>query len=506
MNTALRDQLLHLLDGHAVGRLVVESSGVEISLYLMAGQVLAAQSESDDHHLLRRLVASGYLSPGQVKHLTKLANGASIRETLWDVLDIRVCEQLAFDRLRENIAAFLVGQGDATFEPMSALFVGHLHLLHDTRAMVGDLEVLISRAMALRTATGMSTLVSPGPKPKRKDYHKIWKLLGPDTTVGQVIQASPLEELGTLDALVELMDGGHLVAKAVAPAEDVDPEELQQEIEAAPATRAGIPEAVTEGHAIAEPEAVEDEAKTLEDTVENTVDEPAEEDETDAAVEPAAAQDANRADPPFEDHDEPLSEQAELNLQGFSKGPDHEVYDQELAMFADHDSKRGGGQEGQFSKSVKELTAERIDLTFPEAEPAQSGVKMNFGGPQLSNEDALKKIEVANQVLRGLTAAYDSQEGAGAGVAQVQLLLDSAPSEFASLFVAVSAADTGDGPPAGLMKNLRKRPATEHRRFLNRALADLIERAMNLGAENLSDDEVDAFLEGCVGYQSRLGL
>ena len=460
MNTALRDQLLHLLDEGALGRLSVESDGVEISLYLMNGQVLAAQCDRDDQHLLRRLVASGYLSTGQVKHLKKLANGASISETLWDVLDIRMCETLAFDRLRENLAAFLVGQGDATFVPMEALFVGHLHLLHDTRALVGDLEVQIAKASALRTATGMATLVSPGPKPKKKEFHKIWKLLGPDTTIGQVVQASPLEELGTLDAIVELMDGGHLIAQAVTTSEDFDEAELMAELEG----KTGVLPDMSE-------------APSMEETLEKSVDEP----------EPADA----------------------LALEGFNQGPDQDVYEEELAMFADHDEYRGGGQDGHFSKSVKELTAERIDLTLPEPEPdppEQGGVKMNFGGPQLSKEDAMKKIEVANVVLRGLATAFDAKDGKGAGVAQVQLLVDGAPSEFASLFVSVAADDDGNAPAAGLMKNLRKRPATEHRRFLNRALADLIERAMNLGAENLDDEQVDAFLEGCVGYQSRLGL
>ncbi|HJN76433.1 MAG TPA: hypothetical protein QGF58_21070 [Myxococcota bacterium] len=465
MNTKLRDQLLHLLDDGAIGRLSVDSTGLAVNLYLMNGQVLAARSERDDQHLLRRLVASGYLSPDQVRHLRKLANGAPIGETLWDVLDIRMCEQLAFDRLRENIAAYLVGDGDATFVPMDALFVGHLHLLHDTRAIVGDLEVLIARASALRTETGMATLVSPGPKPKKRAHHKIWKLLGPETTVGQVVQASPLEELSTLDALVELMDGGHLIAQAVATVEEFDEEELLRELESTDATSV-LPQV----------EEVTVQETSLEDTVETSVDEPGDE---------------------------------ALALEGFSTGPDNDVYDQELAMFADHDELRGGGKDGHFSKSVTELTAERVDLTLPEQEQSDApgtGVKMNFGGPQLSNEDAMKKIEVANQVLVGLVAAFDNQEGAGAGVAQIQLLLHGAPSEFASLFVAVSAGDDGNAPAAGLMKNLRKRPATEHRRFLNRALADLIDRAMNLGAENLQDDHVDAFLEGCVGYQSRLGL
>ena len=182
-------------------------------------------------------------------------------------------------------------------------------------------------------------------------------------------------------------------------------------------------------------------------------------------------------------------------------------------MFADHDEFRGAGKEGHFSKTQEELDVDRIDLSDaePPVQPAPKAVsaepKMNFGGPTLSKEDALRKIEVANEVLLGLSTAFDQQSSKGAGPAKTQVLLDGSPSEFAALFQAIKVdAVTGTPSPQAVLSNLNRRPDSEHRRLLNRGLSDLIERAMNLADESLDDEHIEAFLEGCVGYRTRLGL
>ena len=90
---------------------------------------------------------------------------------------------------------------------------------------------------------------------------------------------------------------------------------------------------------------------------------------------------------------------------------------------------------------------------------------------------------------------------------RVQLLIDGAPSHFSVIFRNARTSSKGTVPSQVLIANLRNRPSTEHRRLLNNSLANLIDRAMNMAAENLEDDDLlDAFLETCVGYQKRLGL
>ncbi len=519
LNAALRDQLLQFLERKERGRLTVDLGGTEIQLYVLHGQVLAAQSSTDDTHLLRRLICAKVLNVQQTRHLKKLAAEEGVRETIWDVLDEPLCARLSYDRFRENLAGFLGAQGPARFEGMDALFVGQLHCEHDTRALMGDLEVLLGRCAALRTPTGLATLVQPGKKPTNPVHKRIYALLGEDTTVGQVVQTSPLEELATLDTILSMMDQGQVIAQAAMMPEEFDEEELLAELEA--------PRAAARGRKAPEPSPSLEEPDEPEEPEELVDLEPIEPE----PVEPDLESDLEPIEPEHPREEDTLDMEAEegvsaeVNAQlaeaGYHQAPDETVYDQELSMFADNDAFRGGGQEGHFSKTQAELDADRIDLSFmastlegdteelvemPEAPAGVGGVKMNFGGPALDAGEAARKIGVANQVLRGLSDGFDAQDGSGAGPAQIQLLLDGSPTEFAALFTNLQVGPTGEAATAGIIQNLRRRPPTEHRRLLNRGLANLIERAMNLGAETLDDDHVDAFLESCVGYQTRLGL
>ena len=485
LNSEHRDNLLSLIDDEACGALQVADGSGPITLFLFAGEVLGAAAEDDDDHLIRRLLAARHLQDGQIPHLRKLAGDEPIALILWEVLPEALTQQLVGDRFRENLARFLVCNGHSAFTPRDSLLgVPQLTVGHDTRALVADLEVLIGRSAGLRTVTGMATLVHPSrPKPTDPRERKLWSLLSDDSTIAEVLSRSPYEGLATLDLIVAMMDKGSIVAQSVGQAvdEDVDEDDLLADF--ARATRA--PDSMIE---------IEDDEDT------GNVPEPP----------------LNDPQPPPEPEEveDPPSEAMAVegfDVAGFSAGPEENVYAEELAMFADHDEYRGGGQEGHFSKTQRELDADRIDLGPAEAPPPKpappaGNVKMNFGGPSLSNEDALRKIQVANDVLRVLATAFDGQESRGAGPAKVQLLLDGTPSEFAALFQQVSATEDGSAPAQAIIRNLRRRPSSEHRRLLNRGLSNLIERAMNIGADTLDDDHVDAFLEGCVGYQARLGL
>lgn len=482
VNTKHRDHLLKLISEQVCGSLQVEDPNTPVSLYLFAGEVMGATATDDDDRLVRRLLAARHLQDSQIPHLRKLAGRDPISLILWEVLPEALTHQLVGDRFRENLGRFLVCNGASDFTPMNSLLgVPNLHFGHDTRAMVGDLEVLIGRSAALRTVTGLSTLIHQGrPKPTDVRERKLWSLVAEQSSVESVVQRSPYEELATLDLLVGMLDSGAVQAQAVSlDIEEIDEDELLADF--GRATRP--PETTLE---------IEDDEET------GQIDEVVE----DLGEESLEALGDQASEPPAVEG---------FDVAGFSAGPEADVYAEELAMFADHDEFRGAGKEGHFSKSQEELDVDRIDLTgpretLPTVPEVAPGPKMNFGGPALSNDDGMRKIQVANDVLRGLSAAFDAQESKGAGPAQAQLLLDGSPSEFAALFQAVAAEEDGTAPAHKIIANLRRRPSSEHRRLLNRGLSNLIERAMNLGAESLDDDHVEAFLEQCVGYQSRLGI
>jgi hypothetical protein len=124
----------------------------------------------------------------------------------------------------------------------------------------------------------------------------------------------------------------------------------------------------------------------------------------------------------------------------------------------------------------------------------------------LSEAHARAKIRVANDVLAAVSAAFDIAEGTGRGRAVLQLLVDGGPSQFAPLLQDLVLSEHGALPPAGVVANLRGRPPTEHRRLLNDALVDLIDRALSSAADELPEEQLDDVLSAIAGYRQRLGL
>ena len=428
-----------------MGRITATGSAGEVSIYVMEGEILAARSDDDDTMLLRRLLRTGEVDKQELSALRTAAQGVRLEDVLLSKQASQQAETFAFERMRENLGRFLMAE-EPMFEVMDSLLIGHLHIGHNSRQLLAELEMLMEQSTELATKAGLiTTLTRSGFEPKT-EHEPIWALLSESRSVAWIVQKAPMEELDTLASLAQMLEDG--VLKRV---QDLTPEEEEAAIMA--------------------------ELKQ-------------------AANEPASVK-------------EPLEHR-----------PDNEVFEEELSMFADNDSVRGGDGDGAFTKTKEELDADRIDLTHgrddmtalgqlvgePETENNAS-VKMNFGAPPLTNDDASKKTAVANQIMEALCKAFDIQDGHGGGMPRVQLLIDGAPSHFSVIFRNARTSSKGTVPAQVLIANLRNRPSTEHRRLLNNSLANLIDRAMNMAAENLEDDDLlDAFLETCVGYQKLLGL
>ena len=109
-------------------------------------------------------------------------------------------------------------------------------------------------------------------------------------------------------------------------------------------------------------------------------------------------------------------------------------------------------------------------------------------------------------VLLALAGALDEAQGAGSGTSTMQLLVDGRPRPYIPLFDGVRVRAPGELPPAGLLANLRRRPETEQRHLLNQGLLDLIDRALDVAADNLEEDTFDDLLGQVMGYRQKLRL
>jgi hypothetical protein len=187
--------------------------------------------------------------------------------------------------------------------------------------------------------------------------------------------------------------------------------------------------------------------------------------------------------------------------------------DEELAMFDDHEGTRGGGK-GSFSTDAHNL--DRVEVmrfgedSAPSADPEAIAVdglpQAKFGAPTLSDEEIEAKIVVANEVIDTIGATFDAEQGAGAGRAVFQILLDGCPGRFAPLLKGLQATEAGRLPIRQVIRHLNARPVSEHRALLHDGLVDLIERYLSIAADELSDSAVDAMLEQTAGYRHRIGL
>ncbi len=138
---------------------------------------------------------------------------------------------------------------------------------------------------------------------------------------------------------------------------------------------------------------------------------------------------------------------------------------------------------------------------------ARSGaVTLALGGPMLSPEEALRKAEVTNEVLRAVAAEFQETEGSGAGWARIQAVLQGAPTRYQALFRGVVAHRDGSMDAEMFVQNLQKRPDGERRRTANGALQDLVDRSLTLAAECIEGPRLDGMLDRIAGFQKRLGL
>ncbi len=466
---ALRRQL----DDGTTGRLTTrEPSGKVVDVYVMNGAVVAAHAEDDPAQLVRRLVILGTLDEAHTPTLISGSHDGSIADKLHDFVPEEGLIEVLFSRFKDNLTRFLSSPGRCVFSELEAIFVSNLQFSHDTSALLAEAEEVLARTSGLTASPADQVRVALSSQPATLPTEKelVRRVPSGGCTLEELLKTSPFETHETLDLLADMLQRGALVAEGA-----------QAPILAAEA--------------------------------------PSSQDSEPLPPEPA---------PPPDEDAAPITRPMMRDL-SFQSTPDEHLEDDELAMFADHDQERGGLGDGQFSGEVRD----RVDLsdvlvphgnmldkfTEEDVEPLEMGeadgsedegpvdrVQMKFTEPRLTDQEALRKLQVVNGVLEQLAKAFDAAQGSGGGQAQIQLLLDGSPGGYSLLFYKVEARHDGTINPNAVVHNLQRRPVAEHRRLLNNGLLNMIERALSAACESLDDDTLDSVLESIAGYQQAIGL
>lgn len=101
---------------------------------------------------------------------------------------------------------------------------------------------------------------------------------------------------------------------------------------------------------------------------------------------------------------------------------------------------------------------------------------------RMSIGDGRARLDVANSALQAMLLVLDAQDGPGAGRAELQLLLDTAPRRFRPVFESVEVKRTGL-PVMRVLYNVATCPEPSQRATLVGGLTDLIERAAHRFAD-----------------------
>jgi hypothetical protein len=466
-DSAATNALFQHADRQGTGRLTVGAGAGQVSVYLMAGDVIAAESPDDQRVLLHLLRRNGVLSHGKADSLEEaLDESKNVFGDLIDAAGDRLEPALA-GRFRNNLATFLGSVSRPEWKQLPAVFVDNIQLGHDTRTLISDMCAVHDQANTLNVDDTVKTGVVPF---ETESQLSIGKALGnTERTLSSVLLDLPIEELEGRLALKHMLDVGMIVVPGTEPVLNAD---------------------------------------------NNTDDSPS---QSTQAADADTIIDAVRPKPDADVKSDARSEASDRHIQKLqSKGSyapsnlddwleqSSVRDDDELDFFADHDHDRSTVEDGNFSTATHNL--DKIEVMDMNGAPGESHpTHAKFGAPALSEDDAFGKVQVANEVLNVVVKAFDRVEGNGRGAAVVQLLVDGSPSKFAALFHNLTVGKLGTLPDVSLLHNLYARPQSEHRQLITNGLSDMIERALSSAADELPDDDFDTMYEAVAGYRQRLG-
>ncbi len=444
------EALRHHMELGSTGALsIVDTDGAYISVFLMQGEILSAESVWDGAGLVKRLVNGHHVSSEKgVELVRRLGHAAQVGDVLFGTVPDDVVMELYACRFQENLARFMLSDAVPEFVEKESIHVENVQVGHDSYELLSQLGAILERVRYLMQPD-LSILLSLGEEPPATAQQaRLLEALPSSGVVADWVEVSPFEPIFTLVCIEELLELGAL-----------------------------------------------EEFSSLDDLSDKTEKIPVVEDSPTPA--------------------EPVEEPMVVD------GP--VIVDEEMTMFADNEFARGRSGDGQFTVSRDLLdTVDLSGLSLLDHEPpedelilemeegdqdAVSGaVTLSFGSPPLTSEEAITKIEVTNEVLRQICLALDEELGSGTGQASIQLLVESARTDFVPLFDRLEAARDGALRTERMILNIEKRPDQERRRLLNRAMRDIIERGFTLAVERISEERFEDMLEGIAGYQMRLGL
>jgi hypothetical protein len=215
------------LDGGATGRLSTLDGPEEISVYVMKGEIVAAQATNDDLLLIRRLMAAGLLDTQQTNQLTSMARvGEPVFGLLLEDLDATTIERVLHQRFLDNLARFVGMDAMPLFTELSAVFVENIQMGHDSRKLIAECQHLWEMASELDLDAELS---AAHPEEAAGAQSLVITCLEPDKTVRQILVELPMEPVAARAMMARMIDTGILTRVTELELEEEEEEEEEEE-------------------------------------------------------------------------------------------------------------------------------------------------------------------------------------------------------------------------------------------------------------------------------------
>lgn len=205
---ALRD----VLERGLTGCLSVVSFDAH-KVFVMQGAVLAAHGPDDGIWVVCRLVNNGVITERQGVSFTRaIERGARYEEILLGHVPDTLLMDVLAERFKQDLLDFICLFGKVRFEPLDAVFVDNVQVVHESFALLDDLVELRERIASLRERRAQLT-VRPGPSmARRPEELRLLDLCDPSITLSDLVVFSPYEEGPTLLAVRSMLENGSLVS------------------------------------------------------------------------------------------------------------------------------------------------------------------------------------------------------------------------------------------------------------------------------------------------------
>jgi hypothetical protein len=473
----------------ATARSKVGVPGDSVSVYLLHGVIVAAESDRDAEHY-GRMVSRQRLAPTErIEAILEEASDREVFGLLFSGVPDSAAERILAGRFHEVLCEFVGHHDEPEVISILAPFVDNIQIGHDTSSLIA----VSCRMWDTATALDLNAVLVRGSHPPADPMHRVilTSLGDAALTVEELLDALPLESIAARACLLDMLQLGSVMV----PVDDDDQPFVEDAAtDAAPRNGGARLEEIP--------------LALLAARIDSDLDLP--DSDLDSPRPPVLRLEEQAPYPPTsrEDTSDPtVATRGAGDLSSLKAWLNHPSVDaDEMEAFDDHDYSRGNDGDGKFSTDSHNL--DRIEVAAlgsptPPVKPSRPTAR--FSAPVLPEAEALEKINVTADVLYEIAHAFDEAEGAGRGRAVLQLLVDGSPARFAPILAELRVGRDGRLPAKDMLTNLMARPSTEHRQLLNQTLLDLIERALSAAADALSDELFDGVLERVAGYRQRMG-